>query len=130
MKAREKINLTCFTACLPLSLNRLLLPLGILHSKEEARAAAREKNLFNADQKDSQEICFLPEGETYADYLLKRGVNPKPGNFIDNDGHILGQHQGLVRYTIGQRKGLGITFGKPVFVIRMDPGKQHDYAWR
>ena len=102
-------------------IERLLLPLGILHSKEEARAAAREKNLFNADQKDSQEICFLPEGETYADYLLKRGVNPKPGNFIDKDGHILGQHQGLVRYTIGQRKGLGITFGKPVFVIRMDP---------
>lgn len=102
-------------------IERLLLPLGGLHNKEQARAAAREKELFNADRKDSQEICFLPEGENYADYLLRRGVSFEPGDFIDEEGSVLGRHQGLARYTVGQRKGLGITFGKPMFVIRMNP---------
>lgn len=104
-------------------IERILFPLGELRDKEEARAAAREKNLFNADRRDSQEICFLPEGETYVEYIQKRGYSIEPGSFVDSEGTVLGQHQGLIRYTVGQRKGLGITFGKPVFVTRLDADK-------
>lgn len=102
-------------------IERLLLPLGMMQTKEQAREIAREKHLFNAEQKDSQEICFLPENETYAEYIKKRGYKVRPGDFIDKEGNVLGPHQGMIHYTIGQRKGLGITFGKPVFVTGMDP---------
>lgn len=104
----------------PSVIQRLLLPLSGLEHKEETREIARKSRMHNAEQKDSQEICFLQDGETYTDYIRKKGYAIKEGNFINKEGEVLGQHKGLPYYTIGQRKGLGITFGKPVFVTQMD----------
>lgn len=104
----------------PSVIQRLLLPLSELEHKEETREIARKSRMQNAEKKDSQEICFLQDGETYAEYIRKKGYPIKEGNFINKEGEVLGQHKGLLHYTIGQRKGLGITFGKPVFVTRMD----------
>ncbi|MEG0157375.1 MAG: tRNA 2-thiouridine(34) synthase MnmA [Anaerovoracaceae bacterium] len=97
---------------------RLILPLGAVEEKEQVREIARAHHLGNADRKDSQEICFIDDN--YVDYLNRAGVHSQPGDFVDQEGKVLGQHQGLVHYTIGQRKGLGITFGKPVFVTKLD----------
>ncbi|MBO7302584.1 MAG: tRNA 2-thiouridine(34) synthase MnmA, partial [Clostridia bacterium] len=96
-------------------LPRILLPLGNF-TKDEIRAIARENGFSNADRGDSQDICFIPDGD-YTAFLEKSGaVEFKPGNFIDLKGNILGVHNGIERYTIGQRKGLGIALGKPTFV--------------
>ena len=104
----------------PSVIQRLLLPLSQMQHKEEVREIARRNNLSNAEKKDSQEICFLSPDESYKDYIWQRGYAIKEGDFINKEGQVLGRHQGLVHYTIGQRKGLGITFGKPVFVTGMD----------
>lgn len=102
-------------------LSRLLLPLAGFASKDETRSLVRENELKNADLKDSQEICFLPADEDYVDYIKKKtDFIIKKGNFIDKNGRILGQHRGIVNYTLGQRKGLGIALGKPAFVTRLD----------
>ena len=101
-------------------IQRLLLPLSDLEDKEEAREIARRKQMFNADKKDSQEICFIEDGN-YAGFIADRGYACKMGSFVDKEGNVLGEHKGLIHYTIGQRKGLGITFGKPVYVTAMDP---------
>lgn len=101
-------------------IERLLLPLAQFQNKEETRRIARKSRMYNAEKKDSQEICFLSENESYAEYIRKKGYTIKEGNFINRKGEILGRHRGLVHYTVGQRKGLGITFGKPVFVTGMD----------
>lgn len=109
-------------------LSRLILPLGGVSDKEITRHLVREKGIGNADTKDSQEICFIKD-DNYIEYIKDRQKQPgitlkginEPGSFIDQSGKILGSHQGIVNYTIGQRKGLGITFGKPVFVTAMDP---------
>ncbi|MEG2200249.1 MAG: tRNA methyl transferase PRC-barrel domain-containing protein, partial [Anaerovorax sp.] len=111
-------------------LSRLLLPLGTKQDKEEVRSFLRKKGLSNAELKDSQEICFIKDGnyvEFIKDWNLKNpngnpyAKNSEPGKFVDKNGTVLGIHQGIVNYTIGQRKGLGITFGKPVFVTHMNP---------
>lgn len=103
-------------------LSRLILPLGDFQNKEQTRNVAREKNLTNAEAADSQEICFVDEQkEDYVSFIQKRGYTAKKGNFIDAKGNVLGQHQGLMHYTIGQRKGLGIALGKPAFVTKMNP---------
>ena len=102
------------------TVERLLLPLENMADKESAREIAREKNMFNAETKDSQEICFIDDEVGYAAYIFDRGFSVKPGNFIDKDGNVLGKHKGVIHYTIGQRKGLGITFGKPVYVTKLD----------
>ena len=96
-------------------LSHILLPLGC-YTKDEIRAIAREHGFSNADRGDSQDICFIPDGD-YVAFLEKHG-NAKftQGNFIDTDGNILGKHNGIEKYTIGQRKGLGIALGKPMFV--------------
>lgn len=101
-------------------LRRLILPLGMYESKDTVRQLVRENGVFNADTKDSQEICFIKEG-SYIDYLQQYGCVSRPGDFVDMDGKRLGTHQGLIHYTIGQRKGLGITFGKPMFVVGLNP---------
>lgn len=101
-------------------LSRLLLPLGELSSKEETRALVRGRRVDNADKRDSQEICFL-QGGSYVDFLEGSGLESEAGDFIDNQGNVIGRHKGLHRYTIGQRKGLGATFGRPVFVTAIDP---------
>ena len=105
------------------TVERLLLPLENMADKEAAREIARENNMFNAETKDSQEICFIDDEMGYAAYIFDRGFKVKPGNFIDKEGNVLGKHKGVINYTIGQRKGLGITFGKPVYVTKLDAEK-------
>lgn len=96
-------------------LGQILLPLGAF-TKEEIRALARENGFSNADRGDSQDICFIPDGN-YVDFLEKYGkVSFTQGNFIDLDGNVLGRHEGIEKYTVGQRKGLGIALGRPMFV--------------
>lgn len=104
-------------------LSRLIFPLGEIDSKEEIRAMLRKEELTNAEDKDSQEICFIGPGEHYIDYLKRYGVTSKEGDFVDREGRVMGRHSGLIHYTIGQRKGLGITFGRPVFVTGLDPDR-------
>lgn len=102
-------------------LKRLILPLGEVKSKEETRTLARGKKLQNAEKKDSQEICFIESD--YASYIESRGFYSEEGDFVDKDGLVLGQHKGILHYTVGQRKGLGIALGKPIFVTGIDADK-------
>ena len=96
-------------------LSRTLFPLASLR-KSEIREIALAQGFCNADRSDSQDICFIPDGD-YVSFIQNRTGESFPcGNFVDLNGNILGQHQGLIRYTIGQRKGLGIAFGKPTYV--------------
>lgn len=102
-------------------LSRIVMPLGDITEKEEVRRKAAELDLPVADKPDSQEICFVPD-QDYAGFITRRSGNAcEKGNFIDTQGNILGEHNGIIHYTVGQRKGLGITFGKPMFVIKIDP---------
>lgn len=95
-------------------LKRLVLPLG-QYEKPEIRAMAQELSLFNADKPDSQEICFIPDGN-HGKFIEDRGYKIKKGFFISPEGKKLTQHKGIHNYTIGQRKGLNIALGKPAFV--------------
>ncbi len=101
-------------------LSRLIFPLGEFSDKDETRELARENKLQNADKKDSQEICFIDPTDNYADYIKRLGYTSESGEFIDKEGNILGTHKGILNYTLGQRKGLGIALGKPAFVTRID----------
>lgn len=93
-----------------------LFPLGGL-MKPEVRRIAAERGFGNAKKPDSEDICFVPDGD-YAAFLEKdMGLRQKPGNFVDRRGNVLGTHRGLIHYTIGQRKGLGVTFGEPRYVL-------------
>ncbi len=98
-----------------------LMPAGD-YTKEEIRAMAEKIGLRTANKPDSQEICFIPDGD-YAGFIEreKEGETPPPGNFVTSAGEILGQHKGITHYTIGQRKGLGIAMGYPVFVTEIRP---------
>ncbi len=99
-----------------------LMPCGE-YSKTEIRAMAEKIGLEVFRKKDSQEICFIPDND-HGNYLTKySGRQVKPGNFVDSDGKVLGRHKGIVYYTIGQRKGLGIALGKPRFVTNIIPEK-------
>ena len=96
-------------------LKHTLFPLGNF-TKAQIREIASEQGFINANKHDSQDICFVPDGN-YAAFIENRlGIPLKKGNFVDKDGNILGEHKGIIHYTIGQRKGLGIALGKPVFV--------------
>ena len=96
-------------------LRHTLFPLGDM-TKDDARTLAEEMSFVNAKKGDSQDICFIPDGD-YASFIEGRLDYTLPkGNFVDTDGNILGQHQGIIHYTVGQRKGLGIALGKPAFV--------------
>jgi len=103
-------------------LSRVIFPLGDFEDKEQIRDIARAVNLSNAEKKDSQEICFVPDDD-YAGFLSERGCKSEPGSYVDASGNVLGRHKGIVHYTIGQRKGLGIALGKPAFVTHIDPAK-------
>ena len=97
-------------------LSRTLLPLGGM-LKAEVRKKAEESELINARKPDSQDICFVKDGD-YAGFLENiMGVESKKGNFVDTEGNVIGEHKGIIHYTVGQRKGLGIAFGKPAYVI-------------
>lgn len=105
-------------------LSHTLMPLGAL-SKDEVRQIAFSAGLPVASKKDSQEICFVTEGK-YFDYLKKfsdTSSSFEEGNFVDENGNILGTHKGIVRYTVGQRKGLGIALGRPMFVKEINAEK-------
>ncbi len=103
-------------------LSHTLFPLGEL-TKAESRKLAEENGLLNAKKKDSQDICFVPDGE-YAKFITEfSGFVSNQGNFTDLSGNILGRHKGIINYTVGQRKGLGIALGKPAFVISKNAGK-------
>ena len=100
----------------------MLLPIGE-YTKDEVRKIAEAVDGFVAKKGESQDICFIPDGD-YAAFIEREGkVTGMPGNFVDMDGTILGKHKGLIHYTIGQRKGLGIALGKPAFVYRLDTEK-------
>ncbi len=100
-------------------LDYLRFPLGLL-TKPEARAVATALGLMVADKPDSQDICFVPDGN-YADVILKmRPDAAKAGEIVDMRGHVLGHHDGIIHFTIGQRKGLGIGGGAPLFVVELD----------
>ena len=98
-------------------LAHLLLPVGE-YDKPSIRRSARQAGLINADKSDSQDICFVPDGD-YTRFLQEYGgVKMIPGDFVDRAGHVLGRHKGLPCYTTGQRKGLGVSAGKHVYVLR------------
>ena len=102
-------------------LSILMLPLGD-EIKTNVREKAREAGLKAAEQKESQEICFIPDGD-YASYIIDiKGAFPE-GNFVLEDGRVIGRHKGLIRYTVGQRKGLGVSYGERIFVSKIDPVK-------
>ncbi|MBR5407303.1 MAG: tRNA 2-thiouridine(34) synthase MnmA [Lachnospiraceae bacterium] len=101
-------------------LSRTLMPLGKL-SKDEVRKIAKEASIPVADKPDSQEICFVPDDD-YAGYIKDNysGKLPGEGDFVSEDGKVLGRHKGIINYTIGQRKGLGLPLGYPAYVKKID----------
>lgn len=101
-------------------LKRTLMPVGE-YSKEEIRAIAEKIHLKVASKPDSQDICFVPDGD-YAEFIRRESKKKVPeGNFVSTDGKILGRHKGITHYTVGQRKGLGLSLGHPAFVLEIRP---------
>jgi tRNA-specific 2-thiouridylase len=103
-------------------LSSTLMPLGNL-TKDEVREVAKELGMRVADKPESQEICFIPDGDLgrfFRDYLPEA---MKPGPIVDKEGKVLGKHKGIIFYTIGQRRGLGISSKEPLYVIRIERDK-------
>lgn len=97
-----------------------LMPVGAF-CKDEIRKMAADIGLQVANKPDSQEICFIPDND-YASFIKQEaGVNIPEGNFVDMDGQVIGRHKGITHYTVGQRKGLNLSMGKPVFVVEIRP---------
>lgn len=99
-------------------LARTLFPLGEL-SKTQARELAREAGFINSDKPDSQDICFVPDGDYARVIEARTGKASAPGNFVDKDGRVLGLHNGIIRYTIGQHRGLGLSLGAKYYVCEI-----------
>ncbi len=106
-------------------LSRLTLPLGG-YTKPEVREMAASRGIASAEKRDSQEICFLPDGDYAAFVESRRGRFPE-GEIIAPDGSVAGRHSGIIRYTVGQRKHLGVALGRPVFVSRIDAAANRIY---
>lgn len=101
---------------------RTVFPLGEL-TKQEVRAIAQQRGLITAHKHDSQDICFVPSGN-YADFIEQyTGNQYPPGDFVDREGNRLGTHRGIIHYTIGQRRGMGIAASSPLYVCAIDPEK-------
>ena len=101
-------------------LSHAIFPLGSL-SKNEVRSIATEQGFSNAGKKESQDICFVPDG-SYTNFIeVYTGKKYPEGNFIDTKGTVLGKHRGIIYYTVGQRKGLGLSFSQPMYVSKVDP---------
>ncbi len=101
-------------------LARTLLPLGGLFKERDVRRIAREQGFENAGKRDSQGICFVPNND-FATYIERRNGAPLPeGDIVDTSGQVLGRHHGAIRYTVGQRKGLGVACAHPVYVTGID----------
>ena len=98
-------------------IEHIIFPLGDFENKEQIRKIALEKKLKVANKPDSEDICFIPDGN-YKKFLeINSDIKPKKGNIVNINGEILGKHNGLYNYTIGQRKGLGISNKVPLFVV-------------
>jgi len=107
----------------PEELNFLRFPLGGL-PKSEVRAIAREFGLVVADKQDSQDICFVPSGR-YTDLIARLKPDAaEPGDIVHIDGRVLGKHPGIVHYTVGQRRGIGVATGEALYVVRLDPERR------
>jgi len=116
--ARDKDQSYALYALTQEQLAATLFPMGP-YSKEDARAVAEAHKLPVARKPDSQDICFIPDGD-YARFISRyTGIEQAEGNFLDESGRVLGRHKGVVNYTVGQRKGLGLAFGKPMYVKRI-----------
>ena len=100
-------------------LRHVRFPLGAL-SKDEVRRIAEENGFVNASKPDSQDICFIPDGD-YGAFIERSGAAAPEGDFITPEGRVLGRHRGITHYTIGQRKHLGIAVGEPIYVVSIDP---------
>lgn len=101
-------------------LSHTLMPVGS-YTKDEIRGIAENIGLTVAHKPDSMEICFVPDND-YAGFIEKNSSVPViPGNFIDTNGNIIGRHKGIIHYTVGQRKGLNLSMGYPVFVVKIKP---------
>ncbi len=96
---------------------RVVFPLG-WSTKPEVRAAARQLGMAVADKPESQEICFVPDGDR--GFLFAAGDDPGPGPVVDTAGQVLGEHRGLIHYTVGQRRGLGVANCEPLYVLALD----------
>lgn len=104
-------------------LGKVIFPLGEIENKEKIREIARNYNLEVANKPDSEDICFIPDGD-YKKFLEENSdIQPKNGKIVNTKGEVLGEHQGLYRYTIGQRKGLGIAYSEPLYVIGFNTDK-------
>ncbi len=104
-------------------LGHILFPLADFENKEDIRKIAKEHNLKVANKPDSEDICFIPNGN-YKKFLEENSdIRPKVGNIINSNGEVLGKHAGLYNYTIGQRKGLGVSYKVPLFVIGFNKDK-------
>lgn len=103
-------------------LNRLIFPLGSM-GKDEVRRRARELGLPNAARSDSQEVCFVPEGGSYLDVLARLAPErlPEGGEIIDTSGRVIGQHDGVHHFTIGQRRGIGVADRRRLYVVGIEP---------
>ncbi len=100
-------------------LQHLLFPLGD-HTKDASRDVARDCSLRTADKEESMEICFVPDNDYRAFLTQSRLVDPEPGDIVDLEGKVLGKHEGIAFYTIGQRRGLGIASSEPLYVLELD----------
>lgn len=97
-------------------LSHTVMPLGAF-TKSEVRELAENRGLITAHKSDSQDICFVPDGD-YTDFISKwLGITFPEGDYVDINGEVIGKHKGMIRYTIGQRKGLGMGFGKHMYVL-------------
>lgn len=99
-------------------LKRTLFPVGEMN-KDKIRNIAEENSLVNADKPDSQDICFIPDGD-YAKFITERAGEQPDGDIVLSDGSVLGKHKGLINYTVGQRRGIGVSYSEPLFVIKKD----------
>ena len=109
-------------ATTPEQLDFLRFPLGTM-TKAETRAAARELGLVVADKSDSQDICFVPNGR-YADVIERlKPEAGEAGDIVHIDGRVLGRHRGIIHYTVGQRRGIGVSVGEPLYVVHLDPAQ-------
>ncbi|HWB00020.1 MAG TPA: tRNA 2-thiouridine(34) synthase MnmA [Pirellulales bacterium] len=102
-------------------LGRVMLPVGAF-TKDAIRAQARDIGLRVADKRDSQEICFVPDGDYAA--LVRRRFGERSGELVTVDGQVVGRHEGIEHFTIGQRKGIGVALGEPQYVVRLEPETQ------
>lgn len=101
-------------------LSHTLMPVGD-YTKDEIRQIAGDIGLVVANKPDSQDICFVPDNDYAAFICNTTDYKPIPGNFVDMQGNVLGKHKGIIHYTVGQRKGLGLSLGKPFFVVAIRP---------